>query len=95
MKILSCELNFELFFTKNPYLTIVIGDFNVQLYNWYTDYKTAVSQTKVEIITSQFRRTQMINEPASILEDAATCIDLIFKSHPNMDQDLIIRAFTK
>ena len=29
----NLELNLELVFTKNPYLTIVIGDFNLKLHN--------------------------------------------------------------
>ena len=31
----SLELNVELIFTKNPCLTVVIGDFDVKLHNWY------------------------------------------------------------
>ena len=31
----NLELNLELIFSKNPCLTVVIGDFNVKLHSWY------------------------------------------------------------
>ena len=78
----NLELNFELMFTKNPYLTLVIGDFNVKSYNWYKGDKT-----KLEIMTSHYGLTQIINEPIHILQDASFCIDFIFTSQPNMVLD--------
>ena len=74
-------------FTKNPYLTVVIGDFNVKSHNWYNCGKTTASGAKLEIITSHYGLTQIINEPTYILEDASSCIDLIFISQPNMILD--------
>ena len=35
MFVKNLELNLELIFTKNPYLTVVIGDFTVKSNNWY------------------------------------------------------------
>ena len=73
----NLELNLELIFTKYPYLTVVIGDFNVKSQNWYKDNKTRFSGTKLEIMTSHYGlTTQIINEPALILEDASSCIAL-------------------
>ena len=81
------ELNPKLIFTKYPYLTVVIGDFNFKSYNWYKGDKTTANGTKLEIITSHYGLTQIINKPTHILEDASTCIDLIFTSQPNMVMD--------
>ena len=80
-------MNLELIFTKNPYLTVVIGDFNVKSHNWYKGDKTKASRTILEIMTSHYRLTQIINEPTHILEDASSCIGLIFTSQPNMVLD--------
>ena len=74
----NLELNLELIFLKNPYLTVVIGDFNVKSQNWYKGDKTTASGTKLEIMTSHYGLTQTINDPTHILEDASSCIDLIF-----------------
>ena len=46
----SLEVNLELIFTKNPYLTIVIGDIDVKSQNWYKGDKSTGSGTKLEII---------------------------------------------
>ena len=51
------ELNLELIFTKNPYLTVVIGDFNVKSHNRYKGDKTTNSGTKLEIMTSHYGLT--------------------------------------
>ena len=80
----NLELNLELIFTKNPYLTVAVGDFNFKSQNCYKGNKTAASGTKLEIMTSHYGFTQIISEPTLILEDASFCIDLIFTSQPNM-----------
>ena len=77
----------ELIFTKNPHLAVVLGDFNVKLQNWYEDDKTTASRTKPEIMTSHYGLTQIINESTHMLEDASSCIDLIFTSQSNMVLD--------
>ena len=48
----NLKLNLELIFTKNPYLTLVIGDFNVKSHNWYKGDKTTTSGTKLDIMIS-------------------------------------------
>ena len=77
-------MNLELIFTKNPYLTVVIGDFNVKSQNWYKGDKTTARGTELEIMTSCNGLTIIINEPTHILEDASSCIGLIFTFQSNM-----------
>ena len=38
-------------------------------------------------MTSHYGLTQIINEPTHIVEDASSCIDLIFTSQPNIVLD--------
>ena len=78
----NLELNLESIFNKNPYLTIFIGDFNAKSLNWYKDDKTTASGFKLEIMTSHYELSQIINEPTHILEDSSYCIDLVFTSQP-------------
>ena len=87
MFVKNLELNLELIFAKNPYLTVFISDFNVKLHNRYKGDKTTSSRTKLEIMTSHYGLTQIVNEPTHILEDASSCIDLIFASQPNVVLD--------
>ena len=77
-------MNLEFIFNKNPYLTVVIGDFNAKSHNWYKDDKNTASGSKLEVMTSHYGLTQIINEPTHILEDSSFCIDLVFTSQPNM-----------
>ena len=53
---------------RNPFLMVVIGDFNVTIEN----------------LTSQFGLNQIINEATHILEASSSCIDLIFTTQPNL-----------
>ena len=77
----NLELNLEFIFNKNPYLTVVISDFNA---NWYKGSRTTAGGSKLEIVTSHYGLTQINNEPTHLLEDFSSCIDLVFKSQPNM-----------
>ena len=83
----NLELNLEFIFNKNPYLTVVIDEFNAKSHNWYKGDKTTASWSKLEIMTSHYGLTLIINEPTHIFEDSSSCIDLASTSHLNMVLD--------
>ena len=62
MFVKNLELNLESIFNKNPYLTVVIGD--------VIGNKTIASGSKLEIMTSHYGLTQIINKFFNILEDS-------------------------
>ena len=76
----NLELNLEFIFNKDPYLTVIIGDFNAKSHNWYKGDKTTTSGSALKT-SSHYGLTQ-INEPTHI-EDSSSCIDLVFTSQPN------------
>ena len=82
----------EFLVNKNPYLTVVIGDFNAKSHNWQKDDKTTASGSKLEITTSHYGRTQIVNEPTHILEDSSSNINLVFASQPNMALDIVAHS---
>ena len=53
----NLELNLEFTFNKNPYLTIVIADFNAKSHNWYKGNNTTACGSKLELMTCQYRLT--------------------------------------
>ena len=74
-------LNFDHMADKNPYLMVVLGDFNAKLNSWYTNDSTDIEGSKIDILTSIFVFHQIINEATHILNDSSSCIDLIFTSN--------------
>ena len=62
----NLELNLQIIFTKKPYLTVIICDFNFKLQNWYKGNKTTAGGTKHEIMNYYYGLTQIINEPTHI-----------------------------
>ena len=68
----------------NPFLIVVLGDFNVKSENWYKHNKTSYERVKIDTLTSQFGLQQIIKEPTHILAESSTCIDLIFTSLQNL-----------
>ena len=44
---------------------------------------TTFEESKIDMATSQFILSQIMREPAHILSNSASCIDLIFTSQPN------------
>ena len=71
-------------FQNNPFLVVVIGEFNV---NWYYHDKSSSEGNAVGTIIKQYVLHQVIKEPTYILGNSSTCIDLIFSSQSNLITD--------
>ena len=69
---------------RNPFLVLVIGNFNAKSSKWHYQDKSTFEGNVIDNITSQFRLYQVIKEPAHILNTSSACIDLIFTSLPNI-----------
>ena len=78
------EMTLDFVSKKNPFLLVVLGDFNAKPSQWHDKDSSTSEGISVENITSQFGLHQIINEPTHILENSSSCIDLIFTSQPNL-----------
>ena len=78
------ELNLDSVMTNNPFLTVILGDFNAKYSLWYNNDITTYEGSKTDGVTSQFGLQQIIKEPTHIIGDSSSCIDLIFKTQPNL-----------
>ena len=80
--------NFELTLDKihenNPFMTIVLGDFNAKSNNWCKADITSLEGSKVDTIANSYGLNQIIQEPTQILNSSSSCIDLIFTLQPNL-----------
>ena len=65
-------------------MIFILGDFNAKSSNWYKHDKTFYEGFKIEAIASQFGLKQLIQEPAPILSNSSSCIDLVSTSQPNL-----------
>ena len=77
-------MTLDLVSKKNPFLLVVLVDFNAKLSQWHDKDSSTSEGISVESITSQFGFHQIINEPTYILENSSSCIDLFFTSQPNL-----------
>ena len=84
---LNLEKNIDALSVNNPFLTVMIGDFNAKSSNKYLNDVTSFEGSQIEFLASQFAMSQIINEPTHILDNSNSCIDLIFTSQPNMIMD--------
>ena len=80
----NLQLNLESAMQNNPFLVVLLGDFNVKSSNWYKNDITTSEGKAIENITSQFALHQEIDETTHILESSFSCIDLIFTSQQNL-----------
>ena len=80
----NLEINLDVLSANNPFLIVIIGDFNAKSSNWYLNDVTRFEGLKIEFLASQFAMSQVINEPTHILDNSKSCIDLIFTSQTNM-----------
>ena len=69
---------------KNPYMMVVLGDFNAKSNSWYANDNTNIEVSKIDILISSFGFNQIIKEPTHILNNSSSCMDLIFTSQPNL-----------
>ena len=76
-------MNLETIVQRNPFLMLVIGDFNAKSKHWCSQNSTNFEGITIENVTSQFGLSQIITE-ANILESSSLCIDLIFTTQPNL-----------
>ena len=80
--------NFELTLDKihenNPFMTIVLGDFNAKSNNWCKSDITSLEGSKIDTIANSYGLNQLIQEPTHMLNSSSSCIDLIFTSQPNL-----------
>ena len=53
----------------NPFLIVVLGDFNVKSENWYKHDKTLYEGAKIDAITIQIGLQQTIKELTHILDN--------------------------
>ena len=80
--------NFELTLDKidvnNPFMAVVLGDFNAKSNNWCKADIISLEGSKIDTIASSYGFNQLIQEPTHILNSSSSCIDLIFTSQPNL-----------
>ena len=69
---------------KNPYLIVILGDFNAKSSNWCSNDVTTQEGFQIDALTSYYNLQQIISEPTHILPHSNSCIDLIFTSQPNL-----------
>ena len=80
----NLEVNFDSVALGNPYLIVVLGDFNAQTKGWYPLGKTTYESSRIDGIRSQFALQRLIHEPNHITGERSSCIDLIFASLRNL-----------
>ena len=89
---------FELFLTnlenfladitnRNPHFMLLLGDFNAKSKTWFINDQPSREGTQLESLTSLYGMKQLIAEPAHVLENSSSCIDLIFTNQSNLIMD--------
>ena len=80
----NLELNLEPAVQNNPFLVVLLGNFNAKSGNWCKNDIATTECKAIENISSKFGLHEIINEPTHTLESPSLCIDLIFISQPNL-----------
>ena len=80
----NIEYNLDSVMVNDPFLTVILGDFNARSSLWYNNDITTYEGSKTDGSTSQFVLQQIIKEPTHFIGDSSSCIDLVFKTQPNL-----------
>ena len=69
---------------ENPLASIITGDFNARSENWWSQDIANHQGSTIDILTSTFGYSKLINLPTHMTNTSSSCIDLIFTSNPNL-----------
>ena len=69
---------------RNPYLTLLLGDYNARNTNWWHHDITTTEGVQLETTTTIYGLQQLIDEPTHIRKNSSSCNDLIFVSQPTL-----------
>ena len=86
----NLDLTLEALTQNNPFLTVIIGDFNAKFNKWYSTNKTTPDRAMLDNLTFLYGLTRLLKEPTHISDNYRSCIDLIFTSQPNLVVDFDI-----
>ena len=67
----------DIFKLKSSFV-LITGDFNCRNSNWYLGDPVTPQGARVEALTSFYGLNQLIKTPTHLLQNSATCIDLVF-----------------
>ena len=67
----------------NSDFSIILGDFNARLNNWWVGDTQASEGSRIDSLTTSYGFRQLISEPTHILKNSSTCIELIFTDQPS------------
>ena len=74
----NLELTLDEVANYNPFLIVVLSDFNGKSENWYKHDKTSYEGAKMDTLTTQFQLQQIIKDPTDFLAESSSCIDSLF-----------------
>ena len=83
----NLNLTLESVIQRNPFLTVVIGDFNARSSKWWSHDKTTQEGIRLEKLFSQYALSQVINKPTHFSQNSNSCIDLLFTNQNNLITD--------
>ena len=72
---------------SNPLFYITLEDFNARSPTWWDDDKISIEGTRFDALSSFHGLHQLIKEATHLIENSASCIDLIFTNQPNLVLD--------
>ena len=66
----NLKLSLDALLCGNPFLTVMIGDFNAKSKDWCSIDITSFEGSELDFLTSQFGLLHIIKEPTHILDDS-------------------------
>ena len=67
-----------------PTCSVVTGDFNAKNSKWCPTDKDNIPGLEIDTLTSTAGYSQIINKPTHFINNASSCIDLIFSTNTNL-----------
>ena len=85
------ELWQNIFKLKSSFV-LITGDFNHRNSNWYLGDPVTPQGAHVAALTSLYGLNQLIKTLTHVLQNLATCIDLVFTNQPHIVMESVVHS---
>lgn len=81
------KLNLHTMNGNNPFIMVMIGDFNARSSSLCLNDKSNSEWTKIDCLVTQYDIKQVINQPTDLLQNSSSWTDLVYISQSNLVMD--------
>ena len=87
------KLTLQAIASKNPFLRLVLGDFNAKNKVWFDQDNNTIEGIVINDLIAQYDLIKIIQQPTHLIDCSSSCSYLIFTSQDNLVANSGVHSF--